>query len=146
MNYKRAIWFGIMLYLSSFVVYGAYALLGMAPDSYEISFKAYLVNWILYIPIVLLLAKWFFKQVEPSPKRGLELGVVAILVAFVADGLGVVATLAAGQSLEAFIQLYADWKFYFTVMWVVLLTVFAGWEFDRTFTRREVKSGTEEKK
>ncbi len=86
------------------------------------------------IPIVLLLAKWYFKKVLPTVKNGLQLGIVAIIVSLIFDGLSIGATIAVGQSIDVFTALYTDWKFYVTVIEILLLTTFAGFEFDATDT------------
>lgn len=94
----------------------------------------FVIVWIINIPAVLLLAKWYFRQVMPSAKSGFLLGVVSILFAFVLDGISIFATYIAGQSLDTFVALYTDWKFYVTVLEIILLTTYAGYEFDATYT------------
>ena len=136
MNYKRAILFGIWLYLLSFVLFAILQFIpGIGAETYEASLSTYIVNWIAYIPITLLWAKWYFKKDEPTIKKGFFLGVISIVVAFVLDGVSVMGTLAVGESLEVFKALYFDWKFFVTILWVIVLCTFAGWEFDGTFTK-----------
>jgi chromate transport protein ChrA len=140
MNIKRAIVFSIMLYLLSFLIFSLTTLpFGVDLESYNVSLKSYIFFWLLYIPITLLLAKWYFKQVAPSANGGLKLGIVAILIAFLLDGFSYAVTLAVGENTDMFIAMYSDWKFYFSIIWIIILCIFAGWEFDRTYTKKENK-------
>ena len=140
MNIKRAILFSIMLYLASFVGFFVVQLLPGEQSLTEVpSLLSFIVGWVINIPIVMLLAKWYFKKVLPTAKNGLQLGIVAIVVSLVLDGMSIMATLAAGQSIDVFTALYRDWKFYVTVIEILLLTTFAGFEFDATDTPAKQK-------
>jgi hypothetical protein len=135
MNIKRAIVFSIMLYLASFIGFFVIQLLPGEQSFTEVpSLLSFVVGWVINIPIVLLLAKWYFKTVLPTAKSGLQLGIVAIIISLLLDGVSIVATLASGQSIDVFTALYTDWKFYVTVIEILLLTSVAGYEFDATDT------------
>lgn len=135
MNTKRAIATGIWLYVSSFVIFGIFRFVGgIEATTYAVPLQWYIAFWIAYIPLTLCWAKWYFRKAEPTAKNGLLLGVVAILVAFVIDGIAVVATIAAGESIEVFQALYMDWKFVVSILWVIALCTYAGSEFDATYT------------
>lgn len=131
MNIKRALGFSVLLYLASFIVYG---IIQVVPALEFPSFSGYLVLWVLNIPIVLLLAKWYFKSVAPTAKRGLALGVLAIFVAVVFDGIFALIAHASGVGMDEFASMYTDWKFYCTIVEVLFLTSYAGFEFDGTYS------------
>ena len=139
MNIKRAIGFAFLLYISSFIVFTATAIiLGIDLESLEgMSTMGYVIGWVLYIPIVLLLAKWYFKKDPPTLKKGFWLGVIAITTSLLFDGVSVLGTYFAGESLDIFVRMYSSWEFYVSVVWVILLCTFAGFEFDKTFTKQE---------
>lgn len=129
MNYRRAVTFGALLWLTSFIVY---LILNLIPGLFGRELLMNIGFWILLVPITLFWSKWYFKQDPPSFKKGIRLGVVALLTAFVLD---IVFLLGTGQR-DMFIQLYTDWKLYVAVLEILLLTSFAGWEYDRTYTKR----------
>lgn len=136
MNYQRAVGFAALLYIAAFLV-GILAFAFGWANSTGYSTSAFVLTWVLYIPAVLILAKWYFKAVAPTTRRGFLLGVITILVSAVLDLIFIGITAAMGESVEAFVQLYKSWEFYVTVMWVVLLTTFAGYEFDKTYTKMD---------
>ena len=113
--------------------------LGIDVENYEPSFNVYLLTWVLYIPLVLLLAKWYFKKDSPTLKKGFRLGIISIIVALLLDGLSILGTYYAGESLDMFMAMYTSWEFYFTIIWVIALTSYAGYEFDATFTKPDKK-------
>jgi membrane protease YdiL (CAAX protease family) len=139
MNIKRAIGFSVLLYTATFVVYIITTFIPGLGISEAMTTGGYVIYWLLLIPIVLLLAKWFFKKDPPNTRKGFLLGVVAILVSLVLDGVSVLLTVAVGESTQAFQDMYADWRFYATIVWVIVLTTFAGFEFDKTYTNTEAK-------
>ncbi len=135
MNIKRALGFAVALYIISFLGFFVAMLLPGELSLTEVpTLATFAIGWIINIPAVLLLAKWYFKKVIPTAKSGFHLGIVAIVVALVLDGLSILATYLSGQSLDMFAALYTDWKFYATIVEIVLLTIYAGFEFDGTYT------------
>lgn len=134
MNYKRAVGIAILLYLSSFFLYGLSFFIPFLSEPN--SLNSYIFFWLLNIPLVLLFAKWFFKKISPTTKRGFQFGLIIIAVAFALDGLAILGTYAAGESLEEFAALYTDWKFYVSVLEIIALATFAGWEFDGTHSKK----------
>ncbi len=135
MNIKRSLGFAVLLYAISFIIFGGTASLFGHRSLTELPpLGVFVVIWLLSIPVVLLLAKWYFKKVMPTPKAGFRLGVLAVAVAFLLDGLVVLGTYASGESLDTFAAMYADWKVYATIVEIVLLTTYAGFEFDGTYT------------
>ncbi len=47
---------------------------------------------------------------------------------------------SAGESAEQFKELYSSWMFYVTILEIIVLTAYAGFEFDMTFTQTEPKN------
>lgn len=133
MKITRALLFSVMLYAASFVVY---ALASFVGNIYEPTWLQYSLFWVFNIPIVLFLAKWYFKMQEPTVNRGVILGCISILVAFFFDGVSILATAAAGKNIDMFKVMYGDWKFYITVVEIIALCAFAGYEFDGTYTKK----------
>jgi len=135
MNYKRALIFSILLYVISFAGFLSIQALFQAP---QWGLREYIAFWIINIPITLFLAKWYFKMEPPTTKKGFKLGVVALVVGFFLDVV-VIGIASATQSVDfsmMFGQFYTDWKFYLSILELLLLTTFAGFEFDATFSKR----------
>lgn len=136
-NLKRALGFSVLLYLSTFIIFGILSLVfGVAKDFEiaKISIVQYVVYWLLFIPTALMLAKWYFKKFEPSFWRGVMLGVCTVIVSFVLDLISISISIATGESLRSFAAMYTDWTFYATIVIVIATTAYAGFEFDRTYT------------
>lgn len=133
MNYKRAISFAVILYIFSMLLGFISLGLGWATPT-EYSLQAFTLTWVVYIPAILFLAKWFFKRVAPTTQRGFQLGLITIFVSVCLDLFFIAATAAAGQPIGAFAEMYASWEFYATIGLVLVLTTFAGYEFDKTYT------------
>lgn len=133
MNIIRALLFSVMLYVASFIVY---ALAMYTSPSTTPTLAQYIAYWAVTIPVTLILAKWYFKMGDPTFKNGLMLGLIAVGVAFFFDGVSILATASAGKSIKIFQDMYTDWKFYATVLEVIVLCAIAGSEFDKTYTKK----------
>lgn len=133
MNCKRAISFGVLLYAATFILFW---LLSLFPffDPYSMSLGTYAVVWIINIPLVLVLAKWFYKKEQPTVKNGFFLGITAIFVGLAFDALFIGMAMLAGEPTDMFKAMYSSWMFYVTILEVILLTTFAGGEFDGTYS------------
>ncbi len=135
MNFKRALGFAFVLYIVSFLGFFVTLLLPGEQSLTEVPpLATFVIGWIINIPVVLLLAKWYFKKVTPTAKAGFQLGVITIAFSLLLDGISIVGTYMAGQPLDTFAMLYSDWKLYATVIEIILLTTYAGYEFDATYT------------
>ncbi len=134
MKFIRALLFSIILYAFSFLVYGVVNV--FVNQSESLTLLQYSVYWILNIPVILLLAKWYFKAYEPTVKRGVILGIIAVVVAFFFDGVSIATTMAAGESIDIFKGMYMDWKLYVTIVEIIAVCAFAGYEFDKTYTKK----------
>ena len=132
MNYTRALGFSLLLYVSGFFVLPFI-------NREELSLGNFVFIWAFYVPIVLLLAKWFFRKVPASIKNGFVLGIFAIGIASILDGIFVYMVITGGESRALFKELYSSWMFYVTVIEIIALTTYAGFEFDKTYTKRDVK-------
>lgn len=135
MNTKRAIWFGVILYIISLVVFGGIGMaMGVDMTNPSFGLTEYAIYWVAMAVVILLLAKWYFRQAPATLKSGILLGVLAIVIALIGDGISILGTHFAGQSTDMFMALYSDWKFYVTVVWVIVVCAYAGYEFDTTYT------------
>ncbi len=132
MNKKRALLFGIMAWVFTFVII---SILIFTPWVKESDLRVQVIWWILEIPLVLLLAKWYFREDPPTTKKGFFLGLIGLLTGVVLDLIITIPLFISQQSDKPFADFYGDWK-----MWVgfgifVLLTTYAGYEFDATYTK-----------
>lgn len=134
---KRAFSFSLLLYIGTSVIFAVLSVLfavDMDANPQDISLVQCVIYWILLIPLILLLSKWYFRKFQPSLKRGLLLGIVATVVSFLLDFIMIGITLSAGASIDMFIALYSNWKLYMTTILLIGVTTYAGFEFDRTYT------------
>lgn len=129
MNLKRAVGFGAMLWILIFVVW---SVLMFAPWFKDGEMRIYVTHWILLVPMVLLLAKWYFKAVPPTLKRGLFLGLIGLATGAVLDMIITVPLFVKSYALY-----YGDWRQWVGFALSVLLCVIAGWEFDATYSKKE---------
>ena len=135
MNYKRAVSFALVLY-------AIFLSLGMATQAVNGTFvmglKQYIFWWIVSIPIVLVLAKWYFKLDAPTTKKGFMLGIIALVVGAILDLLviGISAPRVGMTFSEMYKIFYTDWRFYVGVIEILALCTFAGFEFDATYTKK----------
>ena len=137
MNWKRAIAAGFGIYAVVFVVYMIAAELGYV--SYEeVTLSGFVLMWVVNVPAVLLLAKWYFKMDAPTAKKGFYLGVVAIIVGFILDSVFVAMSYSGGAPIDQFNELLGSWMSYVTIAEVLLLATYAGYEFDGTYSAPQV--------
>jgi len=135
MNYKRALGFAALLYfLTLFIGWGVGLLMGLEQTLTEIPWSMWIAGWVINVVLILALGKWFFKKVEPTAKNGLILGVITVVFGLVFDGLSIWGAVSSGQDTGIFVAMYSDWRFYLTVLEVLVLTTFAGFEFDSTYS------------
>jgi hypothetical protein len=135
MNYTRALMCGLGMYLSFLVVYGVGLLLPFVDAAgLGTSFFVFLGVWM--IPIVLVWAKWFFRLVPPSVKHGVLLGAVALIIATVCDLLFIFVLPVFPMSVADVQQLGTNWMAYAVIIELLALTTYAGFEYDRTFTKK----------
>lgn len=139
MKIRRALLAGLFVYLSSFVTYILLQIFGLSTPA-EIGWSTFFFGWVINIPVVLLATKWYFKVHASTWKKGFLLGLIMIGIALLLDGLFILLALMADQSLDQFIQLYQHPGFYITVAEIIFLCMYAGFEFDKTYTNREQKN------
>jgi len=137
MNYKRAIGFGVISWVFIFVLI---SILIFVPLLKEKGILMYIAYWILFIPLILLLAKWYFKKDSPTFKKGFLLGIIGLFVGSVLDLLITIPLFISQQSEHPFVDFYTDWRLYIGFLLFLILTTYAGYEFDRTYTERDMRS------
>jgi hypothetical protein len=129
MNIKRAIGFGVLLWIFIFVMWSIIIFLPYLKDHVNLQ---HIVWYVVEIPLVLLLAKWYFKQRKPNIKEGFLLGVVALLVGVVLD-----VAITVPLFVKSYSQFYGSWMLYVGFVELLVLTTLAGWEFDGPVARTE---------
>ncbi|MBT3419206.1 MAG: hypothetical protein HN726_02435 [Candidatus Magasanikbacteria bacterium] len=137
MKLSRTLAFGVMLWISIFVLY---SILLSLPFLGGRDVLLHVVFWILLIPIVIGLTKWYFKAGEPRISRGLVLGLSSIVIGVLLDVLitvpfFLVPQTQGGTFADGALLLFGDWKLYIGFVEVILLCLWAGFEFDKTFSR-----------
>src|SRR3989338_1551826 len=126
MNYKRAIKTGVMLWLAGLVIFAG---LVYAPVLAEKPLWPDIAFGILLAPLTLLLAKWHFKKDAPGLKKGIYLGLITLLVSL---GLDLIFTIPV--FVKSYSLFFKSGLVYWSSLEVFILFVFAGWEFDKTYT------------
>ncbi|MBI4993261.1 MAG: hypothetical protein HZC26_03980 [Candidatus Magasanikbacteria bacterium] len=89
--------------------------------------------WILEIPVVLLLAKWYFKADPPTAKKGFLLGLIGLVVSMTLD-----AVITVPLFVKSYAAFYGSWQLWVGLVEILILCVLAGWEFDKTFTKQDL--------
>lgn len=122
MNIKRALLFGVLFWVFVFVII---SIIMFIPTLSGRQLTQSIIFWVVNIPLVLLLAKWYFKKVSPTIKNGVTLGVITLLVATILDLIITVPLFV--KSYSAF---YSNWTLYIGYAEVIILCALAGGEFD----------------
>lgn len=137
MKHKRAIVTGIILWLLIFVVL---SILMFTPFLKDRVMVRYTIFWLLLVPMTLLSAKWYFKMDPPNLKKGLCLGLIILAISIVFD-----LAVTVPVFVKSYAKFFSDWKLYFGLSEILLLCMYAGWEFDDTYTKLETSIKTENK-
>ncbi|MBU2542635.1 hypothetical protein KJ785_03685 [Patescibacteria group bacterium] len=135
MNIKRAIIFGIGVWIAAFVII---SILMFTPWFKDSQTRAQVTWWILEIPAVLLLAKWYFKMDPPTIKKGFLLGVIGLVVGIILDSV-----ITVPLFVKSYTVFFGNWLMYVGFVWGIVLTTYAGYEFDATYSKPNL---TEENK
>lgn len=99
-----------------------------------------IIWWILEIPIVLLWAKAYFKTDTPTTKKGFFLGIFALVIGTVLDMVFTIPLF-----VKSYAVYYSAWTLYVGYAWLLLLSVYAGYEFDSTYTKPNDEVFTDKK-
>ncbi len=135
MKLKRAFLFGTMVWVAAFVVISVLMFTPWFKDSQT---RIQAGWWILEVPAVLLMAKWYFKMDPPTIKKGFLLGVLGLIVGVILD-----AVITVPFFVKSYAVFYTNWLMYVGFVWGIILTTYAGYEFDATFSKPNL---TEENK
>ncbi len=135
MNYKRAIGFGILLWVFIFVIY---SILIFIPALKEQKLTQNIIFWVLNVPLTLSLAKWYFIKDVPNIKKGLYLGLIGLAVGTILDLI-----ITVPFFIKSYTAFYSEWMLYFGYIETLLLCIFAGAEFDLPLFRREGDNGVD---
>jgi len=120
-----------MLWMIIFVTVSVLMFLPFLLDKTLIQFAIF---WVLLIPAVLLLNKWYFRADPPSLKKGLMLGVILLAVLIALD-----AVITVPLFVKSYSVFFGDWMMYVEYAEILLLSIYAGFEYDRTYTKLEKK-------
>jgi len=127
MNFKRALGYGVLLWVIIFVIISIVMFLPWFKDH---SLRIQLAWWILEIPVILVWTKMYFKTSPPTWKKALSLGVVALVVGTVLDMVFTVPLFVKSYTIY-----FGSWTLYVGYLELLLLTALAGGEFDATFSK-----------
>jgi len=130
MNLKRLIIFSVSVWLLVFFIF---SILMFTPWFKDSQLRIQATWWILEIPIILLLSKWYFKMDAPTIKKGFLLGISALIIGGILDLIITVPFFV--KSISVF---YSNWLMYIGMIWMIVLTTYAGYEFDSTFTKPDL--------
>ncbi|MBT4153572.1 MAG: hypothetical protein HOE53_02890 [Candidatus Magasanikbacteria bacterium] len=125
----RGLIFGLLVFVKAAVIV---AIEHAISAGFALTTAGFIVNALLLIPITMILAKWYFKAVKPTTLRGLGLAldilIVSVLGAWVLEMTGMVPA-------DMTQTLFSSWIGYASVAWILLLCVYAGFEFDGTYSK-----------
>ncbi len=130
MNLKRALVFGVLVWIVAFVVI---LILMFTPWFKESQLRIQIGWWVLEIPAVLLLAKWYFKMGLPTAKKGFLLGVIGLLTGTVLDMV-----ITVPLFVKSYAVFYSNIWMYVGFVLMLLLTTYAGYEFDGTYSKPDL--------
>ena len=102
MNYKRALGFGVLLWAIIFVVISVIMFL---PWFKGHDMRIQVAWWVLAVPAVLLWAKAYFKQDSPTVKKGLTLGLIALVVGIILDTI-----ITVPLFVKDYVAYFGDWN------------------------------------
>ena len=135
LNIKRALQFSVFFYIALFVEY--IVLIFLLGQNFYLpeSLWFFLLFWIFLVPVTLLLSKWYFRTDTPTAKKGFLLGLLALVVACLIDILLFTFFIDPATRSEMISYVAGDWRFYIHPIEILILTAYAGYEFDSTFTK-----------
>lgn len=135
MNLKRAVGFGTLLWVFVFVIF---SIIMFIPSLVDRHLAQHVVFWIILAPFMLALSKWYFKHDPPTLKKGLGLGVIAVIIGVILDLAITIPLFTKGEQslVVALGQFYGEWELYVGLLEIMVIATLAGGEFDKTFTRR----------
>ena len=128
MKLQRSIMFGTALWIAAFVVI---SIVMFTPWFKESQLRIMATWWIVEIPVVLLLSKWYFKADPPTVKKGFLLGIVGLAVSMALDAI-----ITVPLFVKSYAVFYGSWQLWVGLVEILALCILAGWEFDKTFTKQ----------
>lgn len=124
-NYRRAVWMAVLLYVTTFIIGGfSAAILGIdfsaSPD--QIPTLMWVVGLIEICVLMALFTHWFVHDVKkPAHLLGFEFGVIAIIIGFVLDMLVIVPSIVqSGAQVDTLSYYMSPW--FWATMGAMLLT------------------------
>ncbi len=127
----RAIGFGAILWL---VIFAIISIVMFIPALQDKDLYQFIILWVLMVPVIMFLAKWYFRVVTPTAKNGFVLGVLAVVVGTILDLI-----ITVPLFVKSYAIFYSNIFMYIGMVWGIALTTYAGYEFDTTYTEPEEK-------
>lgn len=130
MKFLRAAIIGVTVYVATFCIGGAVAMLlqiEMTPDA-AIPPVMWYVSSVSAIALMIFGSLWFFrwKKIGASAGNGLLLGCMSIVVGFALDSLILLGAGASEDLVESLLSYYMEPIFLFTLALIVLVPVSTG--------------------
>ncbi len=122
MKYLRAVGFGVMLWVGIFVII---SILMFTPGIKDHPIVLHIIYYVLFIPLVLLLAKWYFRGTMPTARQGFLLGLIGLAIGTLLD-----LAITVPFFIHSYRDFYTDVYLYIGYAEVLLLATLAGAEFD----------------
>src|SRR4030042_4475460 len=118
MNLKKAILYGVLLWVFSFVVVSVIMFIPVLADKLQLQS---ILNKLAVLILVLILAASYFKKSPAKFAQGLLVGVVWVLVGTILD-LAITLPLFVRPSGQNYADFYGDWLLWLGLVLTVLLT------------------------
>lgn len=131
LKWGRAVLFGVILWVFIFVII---SILMFVPPLKDRDMLQLAIYWILLIPLALFLCKWYFKEDAPTAKKGLMLGIMGLIVGGILD-----IAVTIPLFVKSYSAYYSSWSMYVGFVELLIITTYAGYEFDSTFTKRSIR-------
>ena len=127
MNLKRVFEYSVLLWIIIFAIISIVMFLPWFKDS---QLRVQIAWWVLEIPVVLIWAKMYFKVGTLTWKKGLHLGLVALVVGTILDMI-----ITVPLFVRSYTTYFGSWTLYVGYLELLVLTTLAGGEFDATFSK-----------
>jgi len=128
-NFKRAILFGLLWWLIAFITI---SILMFLPWFRDVELRWNIAWFVLETPLTLLWAKAYFKTDAPHIIKGVKLAVTALVVSVILDAI-----ISVSLFIHSYQEFFGNWVMYIGYLIFFVLTIYAGGEFDATYTKEE---------
>lgn len=127
MNIKRLVGFSVLIWIAIFVVY---SIIMFMPWFKGNDLRIHVGFYVLLLPLTLAWAKLYFREDPPTWKKGLYLGLAALLIGTVLDLI-----ITVPFFVKSYTVYYGNWLLYVGFLEMIVITTLAGGEFDGTYSK-----------